>query len=793
MALRDSLLRTSTIAVSATVMTASLLSGPTALALDPDEFLLAGQNFPRATSLSSSYTALQGFDAQSLSGSAQHACVLDAAGAAVCWGSGTQGQFGAGELSGYMWAVAAVRSEGALAGHHLTEVSSGGRHTCGVDADGNAYCWGRGMEGQLGIGPKPRNSPLPVRVDSTGVLDGRTLTHIAAGAKHSCALDVEGRAFCWGANQAGQLGDGTESPRNAPATVDLGSGYQLTSITAGTASTCATTAGGLVLCWGRGKNGELGNGTNKRTTTPARVVGTGPNGIHVESVSLGRRHACGVTSDGHVYCWGNNLKGQLGDGTTVSTNTPVRALGLTEAESASAGYEHSCAVLSNGTAECWGANQAGRLGDGSTERRLTPVPVQPNGSFDAHSVVSITAMETHTCSIITSGKAYCWGEGRSWMHIPEQNRRYYPNQPLPVPVIAGPTGVEGVHFTNVTDGSGVACGISDAGAAYCWDGWRFLSGSGLPQPQSYVMKVDAAGVLAGRTLTAIAAEQDHACAVDTEGRAYCWGDNSDGQLGDGTSRPGRRPVAVDATGVLADAHLVDVASGYNHSCALDDTGHAYCWGNGQAGQLGRGSTTSSLTPVRVNDSGVLAGVMLTSIEAGGAHTCALSDDGRAFCWGDNPLGVLGSSTVGGVERSPIAVDTTGALNGQSLVSISVADFGVCALDELGRAYCWGAGYNGQLGIGTTPDFKATPVAVDQSRELSGVTLTDITTTGNEVCARSDVGDAYCWGLNDDGELAVGPRDRIKRPHEVSRDSALGDRAVEHITFAGHTWFLLEPA
>ena len=319
---------------------------------------------------------------------------------------------------------------------------------------------------------------------------------------------------------------------------------------------------------------------------------------------------------------------------------------------------------------------------------------------------------------------------------------------------AGPAGAALVssHATLIAAGNAHSC-VIQSGQAYCWgSNSNGQLGDGSTSSTTSPVPVYTGGVLAGRTLTQIVAGASSTCALDSTGLAYCWGLDSSGQLGNNSTTQSPVPVAVSTSGVLAGKTLVQLAAGNAHVCALDSTGAAYCWGSNGGGQLGNNSTTKSLVPVAVTTSGVLSGVTLTQITAGYAHTCAVSSAGAAYCWGANGNGQLGNSSTT-LSLVPVAVTTSGVLSGVTLVQISSDQLGqyTCALSAAGGAYCWGAASFGQLGNGgsSTPGV---PVAVSTSGVLSGVTLVQIATGSGTTCALSAGGAGYCWGQDVNGEL-----------------------------------------
>ena len=221
----------------------------------------------------------------------------------------------------------------------------------------------------------------------------------------------------------------------------------------------------------------------------------------------------------------------------------------------------------------------------------------------------------------------------------------------------------------------------------------------------------------------------------------------------------------------ASSHATLIAAGNAHACIIR-AGQAYCWGLNSSGQLGNSSTTQSLVPVAVTTSGVLAGKTLTQITAGNSHTCALDSSGTAYCWGANGNGQLGNSSTT-QSLVPVAVTTSGVLSGKTLTQISADENGMytCALDSAGAAYCWGAASFGQLGNGGVASTPGVPVAVVTSGVLSGKVLTQIATGSGSTCAVASTGAAYCWGQGVNGEL--GERLGYQQQRAGSRDDVRG--------------------
>jgi serine/threonine protein kinase/alpha-tubulin suppressor-like RCC1 family protein len=317
----------------------------------------------------------------------RHTCLLAGDGRAFCWGGNDRGQLGSGTTT----RVATPAMVGANL--RFTAVAPGLSHSCAIARGGTAWCWGENDHGQLGDGS------TVARLTPTRVADGHLFLHrVAAGTAHSCALDLGGAAWCWGANAHGQLGDGGTTDRTSP--VGVAGGNRFASIDAGWDFTCALDRAGRAECWGDNGSGQLGIGRLGDRLAPVAVRG----GLSFASISAGSAHACGITTGGETYCWGRNGNGQLGDGTTATRTTPVRVRSDARFVSVAAGAVHTCAITADGDAYCWGGNTYGQLGDGGTSDHLQPVRVA-----GGHAFASVRAFGAHTCGATVSGEAFCWG------------------------------------------------------------------------------------------------------------------------------------------------------------------------------------------------------------------------------------------------------------------------------------------------------------------------------------------------------------------------------------------------
>jgi alpha-tubulin suppressor-like RCC1 family protein/uncharacterized protein YjdB len=337
-------------------------------------------------------------------------------------------------------------------------------------------------------------------------------------------------------------------------------------IAAGTDHSCALTESGVAYCWGLNISGALGDGTTTARDRPGPVSGaklfvsvaTSRNGTTPNA----RGHSCGLTETGVAYCWGDNYFGQLGDGTTSNRSTPIAVSGTLHFAALSLGLEATCGVTTSGVAYCWGLNSGGQLGDGTRTDHATPMAVSGGLTF-----TSVSVGASQACGLTPYGAAYCWGNGSL------------------APVAVG----GGITFATIDAGYDHSCGVATSGVAYCWGNNGFGQlGDGT---------VNSGGpklVSGGLTFVSIRVGQVYSCGTVASGAAYCWGRNSNGELGDGTTIGRYAPTLV--SGGLS---FREIAVGRSHSCATTAAGVAYCWGANSFGELGDGTTTNSIAPVAV--------------------------------------------------------------------------------------------------------------------------------------------------------------------------------------------------
>jgi alpha-tubulin suppressor-like RCC1 family protein len=553
---------------------------------------------------------------------------------------------------------------------------------------------------------------------------------ISAGGPHTCALTSTGGVKCWGDNGRGQLGDGTTTNSSTPVDV-VGLSFGVTAISAGDEKhTCAVTISGGATCWGFNGSGQRGDGTLSDSPVPVDVSDLGSG---VADIDAGGFHTCGVTSGGGAKCWGAGTSGQLGNGFPgTDSSTPVGVSGLSTGVGAlSAGESHSCALTTDGGIQCWGYNGFGQLGDGTTTNAFSPIGVV---GLSSSSILSISAGGGHTCAVTSTGSVKCWGLNTSGQLGDSTTK----TSATPIQVSNLPSGI-----VAVAAGGQHTCAITPSGGVSCWG----LNGSGQlgnETTKNSSIPVQVSGLSSG--VVEIAAGDLHTCAVTAGGDVLCWGRNSSGQLGNGTTKNSSVPVQVSglSTGV------VEIVAGGAHTCAVTAEGGVLCWGAGSFGQLGNGAVKRSSTPVTVT--GLGSGV--AAVSTGGFHTCALTAGGDVLCWGRNTSGQLGNGTT---KNSSVPVGVSGL--GPGMATIAAGGYHTCARSPTGTVLCWGLNSSGQLGNGTTTN-SPTPVG-------PATLFAAVADGGAHTCARTANGGVQCWGLNSSGQLGNGTTTNSSVPIDVT--------------------------
>lgn len=335
-----------------------------------------------------------------------HSCGLDRNGFAWCWGAGGFGQLGTGTTDSSSVPVAVT------GGKTFQAISAGNLTTCGLDTNRLLFCWGSNSQGQLGIGqPAVARSTVPLAVSTT-----LAFVNVSVGAEHSCGVAENGAGYCWGSGNDGKLGTGTLVRQDAPAPVFGGLTWRV--IAAGSSLSCGLTTDNVPYCWGSGATGGLGNPGVAQSSTPVPV--SVPSGVTFATIVVGSSTACAVSTTGTGYCWGTNVVGQTGTGTVNVVNSPTLVSGSVGWSSFGMSGEpvflnHACGAATNGTAYCWGLGDVGQLGLTAPQVCFflsnRPCATTPQAVPGLPSVIRVAVGAAHSCALTTTAAVYCWGRG----------------------------------------------------------------------------------------------------------------------------------------------------------------------------------------------------------------------------------------------------------------------------------------------------------------------------------------------------------------------------------------------
>lgn len=597
------------------------------------------------------------------------------------------------------------------------------------------------LYGDLPSGSNWYNPPLSAFFPTSAGTLALKIIQVAAGLSHTCVLTEAGGIKCWGDNFEGKLGNGTIIDSFVPTDV-VGLQSGVVAISASYKHTCALLNTGGMKCWGRNWHGELGDGTTNYAVEPVDVVGLSSG---VKAISAGGFHTCALLDTGGVKCWGANWHGQLGNDTKDESHVPVDVVNLgSPAVFIATGKYHTCAIIDAGFTKCWGYNMYGQLGINSYEDKAVPNKVLNLKGI----AVAIHGGEFHTCALTSLGSVMCWGDN-SQGQVGDGSGMTWP-YPTTVPGLeSGVTDIQVGEFHN--------CARMQDGTLKCWGkNWAGQLGDG-----TQIMRPTPTDTLSlGGKVLSFSTGDSHTCAILDTNQLNCWGSNSFGQIGDGTSALHLQPV--DVYGLTQG--IKAIASGAMHTCALTDSGTVKCWGSNEFGQLGDGTNVSSLVPLDVK--GLDEGV--TAIAAGDFHTCAAIGN-EVRCWGYNGYGQVG-------DGSRVNRNTPQVVSGISspVTVLALGSNHSCALlQDATVIKCWGRGNNGQLGYGGKDDF-AGAVRV---KNLDGLGFSSLSAGERHTCASTLNGAVKCWGFNGTGQLGNGTSVMSTLPVDVLNINSEAARVI----------------
>ncbi len=601
---------------------------------------------------------------------------------------------------------------------------------------------------------------------------------VSAGLTHTCGIDDATRAlWCWGQNDRGQLGDGSRRDRNRPDRVFVSVPRTWIAVAAGGTHTCAIEEGGALWCWGNNDRGQLGDGSRNGTVVPVRVGEDQPWQV----LAAGDASTCAIDGNGALACWGEGTSFRLGTGDSLDHTSPALVVSTVTRWSDVAIYrDHACG-LGDGDVWCWGNNDFGQVTGVPTPADPTEEPVMVMaGASD------VDVGGSHTCAVgAPSGVLRCWGSDGSGQFGDGD-------------VVSGPGPVDNDSagaFVQVDTAFGSTCGIRMDGALLCW-GENYYGVIGLGEDLIHPLPTVIAP---GTRWKQVTTQVHHSCALTEAGALWCTGRDQVGQLGLGTGGPVRRPVAVTATG----GELIAV--GRASACEVR-AGQAWCWGDNQYGTVGAPLGVLAVqAPARVPGT-----ASVNAITVGDSHTCAARTGQAPLCWGfggeyalgdsgmattATPTGVVGPSVSHGHRRLATLV-RAGRRRGLVLgpqrhlpgrrkrgdrddADPAARPPGGAGAELPGAAtpvWCRTTPTKRSCAGAPTPSASSGPDRTGTSARITSAGPRVLVTAGyDHTCSVDDAGEAFCWGDNTYGQaggatvggVVLSPTNMVTRPTGVT--------------------------
>jgi alpha-tubulin suppressor-like RCC1 family protein len=636
-------------------------------------------------------------------------CARHQDGRVSCWGLANYGRSGSDELVLYQ-----PQEMAAVSG--ATDIAVGTQAACYLNAQGEVHCWGRNRYGELGDNSKETRF-TPVRVQGLGAVVAVDIEQYSA-----CAVTQAGEVWCWGSAGSWRFGSADiTGDQLVPLQIAGISGA--VDVTVSNYGGCARLGSGEVLCWGSNWLGQSG------------LPWSSPHGpVSVSSLSAVSQVAmegslgCAITGDqGQLACWGANQMGQAGDPSAAAVDSGPRLIdGISGAIGLSVGLYHGCAWTSSGRRYCWGSNTFGQRG--GTAPAQIPIR-EPQIVPGLEQTIQLVAGEHHFCTLDELGVMRCWGSN-GYGQLGEGSTLA---SPVPVPA----SNLNGV--AQVSAGNNFSCAVMNDGSAKCW-GYNRNGQLGIGNIDNQLLPV----TLNVPQLQTIRAGNSFACGLDTNGGMHCWGYGNDGVLGQGNRSSSRTPQAVPGLPAVQD-----FAVGYRHVCASTGSGSLYCWGRNGEGQTAqvRNNNPRVTTPTQVMISDV------ASLSLGLRHSCALTVNEGAWCWGYNNAAQLGNNSTA-TTHIPVRMSSLYNVSG-----IYAWKFGLGTSAVIDRQngsqgfYNWGQGYWGQIGDGAF-STRRTPVLADVQGIL-GSGVRHVAANERQICVLGDNGRVACWGDPSHGRTGHG--------------------------------------
>ena len=605
------------------------------------------------------------------------------------WGDNTYGKLGIGTLGNRSSPVQVIGFA-----NNWSTISIGFYHSSGIKTDGTLWCWGYNYDGRLGDNTTThRSSPVQT------VALGTNWSSVSCGKFHTAAVKTDGTLWTWGANdQGGALGDNTTIHRSSPVqTISFGSNWS--KVSTGYRSTYGVKTDGTLWCWGLGATGQLGNGASTQTSSPVQTSLAGTTWSLPVSGS-GSKAVFAIKTDGTLWSWGDNTRGLLADNSSTNRNTPVQPIAYAFANNWSniaCATNNTVAVKSNNTLWAWGINTNGSLGTLNTTNYSFPQQIIGYGTN--WSTNNISNFVNTVAAIKTDGTLWTFGTN-SYGQLGEFG---FPlNRSSPIQTFDYSN-----QWQQVSAGNLHTMAIKQDGTL-----WGFGSNAygqlGTNNTNSTITPVQE---ITGSFWKQVIAGSNHTAAIKVDNTLWLWGSNISGEIGDNTLSSKSSPVQTVTGGTWSQ-----LSCGSNITAAIKSDGSLWTWGANTLGQLGDNTIASKSSPVQT----ISGGNNWSSIKCGLQHIAGIKTDGTLWIWGINTTGQLGDNTV--IHRSSPVQTISAGTNWKVVTGTNSSTVGI---KTDGSLWLWGFNTQGQLGNSTTTHRSSPVQTIIGGKNWKNITINNI--------------------------------------------------------------------
>ena len=653
---------------------------------------------------------------------------LDSTGQVHTWGGNNgNGQLG-NNTSGTSTVPVGIGGFGSITNKTVVSIACGAYHSIALDSTGQVHSWGFGGGYALGNNTTV-TSTIPIAIGSFGSLNNASAVAITCGWRHTIVLDSLGNVHAWGYNVYGEIGTnlGVNVGQAVPMLV---TGYGTLTSTATTASalvaplipnmlqTTLNVIGDTALSGTTTLNNVnvTGSCTLPNNSIASTSIVGGPNnglsnltlvGVSTTTLSTTNIYASGTANFAYASVSGLNLR----------QKTQTKLMNGSGGGSTTGGSSYIITPL--GQIHAWGQNVFGQLGNGTLTNSSVPIAISSFGSINGKTMTSIACGQSHTIAIDSVGHVHTWG----WNVQGQLGNNTLTNSTLPIDISANGS-ITGKTIIGIAASVVSSVAIDSLGQVHAWgNNGSGQLGNNTTTNSSIPIAVSTFGSIIGKLIVSIAMAGQTTIALDSTGQVHAWGTNASGQIGNNTTTSSSIPVAIGSFGSLIGKTISSIYSGQNSTYALDSAGQVHAWGFNNNGQLGNNSTTQSPIPVAISSFGSLVGAKIVSMACGYDHALAIDTLGNVHAWGNNIKGQLGNNTTNS-SLVPINVSSFGSINGLPIVAIAAAFFFTLALDSSGNIHAWGYNDFGEIGANLAINVsQLVPIIVTGNGTLTTSSLT----------------------------------------------------------------------